>query len=319
MYNPFNRGYISVNLEKEFATIFNGDAWINMINRNNYFLNKGISISHGLELVNGLFLTTELSGAFRRSLNGYIVKNQSDSSFLGIDLPNNMPIAFDPYNALYGNIRLDYTPGQRFIREPKEKIILGSKWPTFYVQWRKGIPGVINSKVNFDYVEYGLKQTIKTGTAGTGNYTFKTGSFINKKELRFIDYKRLRRGDPLFFSNPESAFQSLDSTFPVFGRFYEGHYIHQFNGALLNKIPLFKKLQLREIAGAGLLIVPERNNLKYVEFFTGIERVFNIPFNQIGKFKLGAYVSFSAANNFKNPLQFKIGITSWDKRAGAWK
>ncbi len=318
MYNPFNRGYYNINLQKDFQFIYSGDAWINMLNRNNLFLNKGLGLGHGIELKNGLFLNTDFNIAFRRSLSGYKTVNKNDSTILGIDIPNNQPIAFSPYNALYGNIRLSYTPQQRYIREPKEKIILGSKWPTFYTLWKKGIPNIFNSKVNFDYLEHGLQQTIKFGTAGISNYTAKTGTFLNKKDLRLIDYKRLRRGDPIFFSNPAEAFQSLDSTFPVFGRFYEGHYVHEFNGALLNKIPLFKKLQLREIAGAGFLIVPERNNLKYVEIFTGIERVFNFPFSQLGKFKLGGYVSFSAANNFKNPVQFKIGITSWDKRNNKW-
>ena len=118
-------------------------------------------------------------------------------------------------------------------------------------------------------------------------------------------------------TNKGEAFQSLDSTFATFKRFYEGHYIHEFNGALLNKIPLFKKIGLREIAGAGFLIAPERN-LRYAELFTGVERVFKYPFNLLGKFKLGIYVVGSAANQFRNPVQFKFGITAWDRKKGKW-
>ena len=133
-----------------------------------------------------------------------------------------------------------------------------------------------------------------------------------------VDYQFQRRGDPLLFMNPNEAFQALDSTFPVFKRFYQGHYVHEFNGALLNKIPLFKKLQLREVGGAGFLIAPERN-LKYVEAFAGIERVFKMPFNTLSKFKLGVYIVTSAANTFSNPVQFKIGITSWDIKRNKWQ
>jgi hypothetical protein len=163
-----------------------------------------------------------------------------------------------------------------------------------------------------------MKQSIKVGLLGTSSYTIKTGSFFNTRDLEYVDYKRERRGDPLFFSNPNEAFQSLDSSFPVFKRFYEGHYVHEFNGALLNKIPFLKKLGLREIAGTGFLITPERNNLRYVEVFTGIERVFKYPFDQLGKFKLGVYISGSAANQFRNPVQFKIGVTTWDRKNGKW-
>ena len=56
--------------------------------------------------------------------------------------------------------------------------------------------------------------------------------------------------------NPENQFQMLDSTLPLKKRFYQAHMIHEFNGALINKIPLLKKLQLREIAGGGALFAP---------------------------------------------------------------
>ena len=132
-----------------------------------------------------------------------------------------------------------------------------------------------------------------------------------------MDYKFQRRGDPLFFLDPDKAFQSLDSTFPVFDRFYEGHYAHEFNGYFLNKIPFLKKLQLREVAGAGFLIAPERD-LRYFEVFAGVERVMKLPFNQLSKFKLGIYIVGSVANKFNSPIQFKIGIKKWDWRRNKW-
>jgi hypothetical protein len=230
---------------------------------------------------------------------------------------DNKAVAFESYNAVYGAIRFEYTPKQKYIREPLEKVILGSAWPTFYVSLRKGLPRIMNSKVDFDYVEAGIRQEIKLGLTGTSRYSLKTGSFINDRELRLVDYKFQRRGDPVLYMNPDEAFQALDSTFPLFKQFYQGHYVHEFNGALLNKIPLFKKLGLREIGGAGFLIAPERS-LKYAEAFTGVERVFKLPFNALSKFKLGVYVVGSVANQFANPVQFKIGITSWDTRRNRW-
>lgn len=317
MYNPFNRAFYRFEAGRDFEYIFEGDAWINMIKRSNQFLNNTVGIGHGAELVNGLFLYTDFDIALRRSLSNYKTNSKIDSLFDDLLDGNNQAPAFEPYNAAYGKIRISYTPRQRYIREPREKIILGSKWPTFYVEWRKGIPGFINSKVDFDYLEFGIQQQLKLGIAGISRYTIRSGSFPTRKDLRTIDYKFQRRGDPLLFLNPNEAFQSLDSTFPVFDRFYEGHYLHEFNGALINKIPFLKKLQLREVAGAGFLIAPERD-LRYAELFAGVERVFKWPFNPIYKFKLGVYVVGSAANQFRNPVQFKIGIMSWDRKRNKW-
>jgi hypothetical protein len=81
---------------------------------------------------------------------------------------------------------------------------------------------------------------------------------------------------------------------------------------------LFKKLELREIAGGGFLIAPERN-LRYGELFAGIEKVLKIPFNPLYKFKLGVYVIGSAANQFRNPVQFKVGFTVWDRSSNKWR
>ena len=315
MYNPFNRGFYGVSVRRDFEFIFDNDAWINMLKRSNQYLNNAVGLYHGLELFNGFFLYTDLDIALRRSLKDYKTGNVIDAFFP--DTANNKPVPFEPYNAVYGKLKLEYTPHQRYIREPREKIIMGSKWPTFYTTWRKGVSGVLNSTVNFDYWELGMRQEMSFGLLGMLHYTVTSGTFLNRKQLKLIDFQYQRRGDPLLFSNPDASFQALESTFPVFDRFYQGHAVHEFNGYFMNKIPLIKKLQLREIAGAGFLQAPEFN-LRYVEIFAGIERVFKWPFNAASKFKLGVYVVGSASNKFNNPLTFKLGVTGWDKRRNRW-
>jgi hypothetical protein len=318
-YDPFHSGSYTLSAGRDFAFIYEGDAWINMIKRNNIYLNNWVGAGTGREIVNGLVVSAEAQLALRRSVSDYQTGRLVDS-LLGdkLDMDNNQAVAFDPYNALYGKLRLQYTPFQRYRREPREKINLGSKWPTFFVQWEKGIAGPLNSEVDFDYLEAGLTQTINLGLAGVSRYTAKTGDYLNRRDLRFIDHKFQRRGDSLLFMDPHKSFQSLDSSFALFNRFYEGHLLHEFNGLFLNKIPLFKKLQLREVAGAGFLVAPERD-LRYGELFAGVERAFTSPFNPLDRFKLGVYVVSSASNQFKNPVQFKVGFTTWDKRRNRWR
>ena len=315
-YNPLNGGSYTFNVSRDFQYIYEGDAWINLLKRSNIYLNNVFGISHTLGIVDGLYLTNDFDIALRRSVADYLTNPKADSLF-GDIIVNDQAIAFEPYNAVYSRINLAFTPKLKYLREPREKIALGSKWPTFYVEWKKGMRKVFDSDIDFDYLEFGIQQKINMATLGVSNYKVRTGDFLNKKDLRMVDYTYQRQGDPLLFSNPHRAFQALDSTFPVFDRFYEGHYVHEFNGLFLNKIPLMKKLQLREVAGGGFLIAPERD-LKYFEVFAGIERVIKWPFNPLTKFKLGVYVVGSAANKFNNPVQFKIGITKWDWMRNKW-
>lgn len=316
-YNPYRNGFFSLSAGRDFQNVFEDDAWINRLKRNNIFLNNYIELGHGVELINGLMFQDHVEVAFRRSVIGYKTNAKVDSFFNNI-LGANQPRDFQPYNAVYNSIKIEYTPKQKFLREPKEKIIIGSKFPTFYVYWKKGLPGIIKSDINFDYLEYGLTQRILLGVAGVSSYTIKTGSFINTKNLQYIDYQFQRQGDPLFFQDPNKLFQSLDSTFPLFHRFYQGNYVHEFNGLLINKIPFMKPLKLQEVAGGGFLLAPERG-LKFFEAFAGIERVFKWPPNPLSKFKIGFFVVGSYANQFKNPIQFKVSFVTWDRFANKWK
>ncbi len=317
MYNPFNRGFYRIEATRDFSYIFEGDAWINKLARSNRYLNQSLGVTHGLELLNGLFLFTELDMALRKSLSQYQTVPIADDWYENF-VPENKAPDFEPYNALYGKVRLQYTPRQKYKREPREKIILGSKWPTFYTTWRTGIPNVLGSQANFNYLELGMEQAVKLGTAGVLQYNVKTGNFLSQKNLQLIDYQYQRRGDPFLLMNPQEAFQALDSSFPVFKQFWQAHAMQDFNGALLNKIPLLKKLQLREVAGAGFLIAPERQ-LRYVEFFTGIERIIDLGMPALPKIKFGVYVVASDANLFKNPVMFKVGFTTWDRFRGKWQ
>jgi hypothetical protein len=316
-YNPFNRGKFNLSAGRDFAFIFEGDAWVNMLKRSNIYLNNYFETGHELELLNGLWLSNQFEIAFRRSVSKYITNPKADSLFGGL-LANDRPVEFEPYNAFYSEIKLYFTPKQPYIREPKEKIFLPAKWPTFYVKWRKGVPGIFRSEIDFDFFEYGIEQKINFGVMGVTSYTIKTGNTPNKKNLRIVDYQFQRRGDPLLFLNPNRAFQSLDSTFALFERFYQGNLVHEFNGALVNRIPFFKKLKIQEMAGAGFLVAQERN-LVYTELFAGLERVFKWPPNPLSRFKLGVYVVSSFANTFRNPIQFKIGITTWDRFKNRWR
>jgi hypothetical protein len=316
LYNPFSRGRWKLSAGRNFEFIYPGDAWVNMLKSSNIYQNNAVELGHEVELFNGVHLSNTVEYALRRSVVGYKTGRAIDDTILGI--PNGPPVDFEPYNAAYNEVKLHLTPRMRYIREPKEKIFLGSKWPTFYIQWRKGIPKVLNSEIDFDYLELGLIHYINLGVAGNTSYIIKTGDFLNKKELKIIDFKFQRQGDPILFQNPHKAFQALDSTFPVFDRFYQGNLVHEFNGALLSKIPFMKKLKITEIAGAGFLIAPERG-LRYVEAFAGIEKVFTWPFNPLTKVKLGVYVVGSAANKFNNPVQFKVGLTTWDRFRNRWR
>ncbi len=319
LYNPFTQGKIGFNFGRKFDVLFANDAFINFFSRSNYFQKRAASLNHQVELVNGLYLKNEIEYAYRSSLANYkLVNKEIDTLFgtRGIPIFNgqNKPIDFKSYSAFYNIVTLTYTHKQMYIREPRQKVVLGSKYPTVYATWTKGVNGFLNSTVNFDAIEIGANKTFNLGTIGNSKLKIQYNNFLNKRQLKVVDYKWLRRGDPFVFFNPETNFQALDSSFATFKGNVQAHFYHEFNGALINKIPGANKLKIFESAGAGALHLPERN-INYAESFFGIEKQIRLFGQQI---KLGGFVVSSTTQTKLNPLQWKIGIKVYDAYNNTW-
>ena len=305
LYDPFKQSAVFIRFREDFDLIRQQDAISQIFLRDNFIENTRLEAGHYTELLNGLYLDTELEFNERRSISDYNFITILDSA-----INNTSPPKFETYQAFLFRARLDYTPGQKFMREPKRKVVLGSKWPTLYVGYEKGIPGFFGSDVDHDYIDFGIMQSFKIGTFGTTNYHAKTGKFLNSKILREPDYKYHRRSDPLWFSNPLYSFQGLDTSLPTLDFFLETHIVHHFNGALLNKIPFMKRTRIKSVVGAGYLYVPE-HNYQYWEFFAGLERDFKLLKRRL---RIGLYGVY-ADNNFSPPSgQFKISFSLLDER-----
>ncbi len=254
---------------------------------------------HNFELFNGFYIDCDAEFTERRSLDGY--------NFLGIFdkfIPNVEFEPFDSYQALIGTLSLSFTPYQKYMREPNRKVRLGSKWPTFYVQYERGIPKLFGSDVNHEYLVSGITQTFKIGTLGTSSYHVKSGQFLSSKALYDADFKFHRRSDPFWFSNPLFSFQDLDSSLPSRKIFYEGHIVHHDNGAILNKIPFMKKTGIGLVMGAGILYVKEFDWLHY-EMLAGLER--NFKFSK-RKLRVGIYGVLSDGNHITPQATWKISF-----------
>lgn len=318
-YNPKKFATYSVWFNKGASLINNYDAWLQLFNRKNIYQNIQGGIWHRFEIVNGLFLATSarLESRSPFSLDYRFV------TWFDKETENGLPIQFDPYNAFRTNVSLSYTPAQKYITEPNRKVILGSRWPTFSVHWEKGYTGPFNSVVDFDYLSFGIEQEFQIGTIGQSKYRVRTGKFVNQDSIFHIDRKFFRQSDQsifrFLFSNPLHSFQNLDSSYETRDFYLEAHYIHHFNGAIVNKIPFMKKTGIKALMGGGFIYLPEHKNYFYTEAFFGAERIFKFTRRRL---RIGAYVILSVASNqFTLPkedqpknLQFKVSFDIMNDR-----
>ncbi len=309
-YDPFHFGTVSASFEHGFDVIRGFDAITQIYKRDNFIEVTDLTLGNVYEISNGLYLETDFSFTERRSLEGYRFLEGSDSV-----LVNNEPSDFESYQAFIADVTLKYTPGQKYMREPNRKVVLGSKWPTFYLNYEKGISEVFGSDVNHDYIAAGIIQSFKIGTIGTSSYHLRSGTFLNTASLKEADRKFQRRSDPIWFSNPLYSFQSLDSTYPSNRIYYEGHFVHHDNGAIINKIPFMKKTRIGLVVGAGALYIPEFD-LQHYEILVGLERNFKLSKRRL---RIGIYGTLSRDNvTFKVRPDWKISFAILDNRNLKW-
>lgn len=307
-YNPYHLGDVRLYFGRSFYSVNSFDAYLNQLRISNYILHDHVGLWTRRELFNGFYVSAEAKYSQRQSVEDY-----DRTTVINQIIDENDPLSFEDYEALITETRISYTPMQKYMREPNRKIVLGSKFPTFSVGHKKGWPGPLSSDIDFDFLDFSIDQDIILGVFGNSKYKAQVGKFVNTKKLEFIDLKRFRQSDPYLYSDPLNSFQLLDTALNATDYYLEFHHIHHFNGALINNIPLIKKLRFNVVAGVGAMWIKQSDYL-HREIFAGVERVFKLGARR--RLRIGIYGVAADSNKTPFDKDFKISfdiIDTWKK------
>ncbi len=187
-----------------------------------------------------------------------------------------IPRQFTAHQAFIVSFDISFKPGQKYIQFPRNKVPIGSKYPTFSFNYTKGVENIFGSDVNFDKWKFTISDTKNFKLAGEMKYKIGIGGFLNNKKVFIQDYQHFNGNRSAAASEYINSFQLAkyyaNSTFESFYSF--GHLEHHFNGLLTNKIPMFKKLNWNLTAGTNAFYVNANSN--YFEAFVGLENIFKI-------------------------------------------
>jgi hypothetical protein len=309
-YDPMHSGIIGIWAGKLFNTITTNDALSNLFLRSNWIEEDRINLFTSREIFNGFFVSTSLKFINRYPIGGYQFGEITEDWFEG----ENIPLEFTAYKTSIVNIGVNYTPFQKYMTEPRRKVILGSKWPTFYLFYEKGVPQLMGSEVDFDLITASVEHSFKVFTLGTSSYVIRGGQFINTTDLRYVDNIIFPRGDRYFFASLMESMQIQDTTLAVSDRYLRINYIHHFNGALTNLIPLFNKTGLHAVLGASYLLIPQYN-YQYAEVFVGLERSFKA---QRARYRIGLYFVEATSTFDQIQPRIKLAFNRYNLRDNSW-
>ncbi|WP_158638298.1 DUF5686 and carboxypeptidase regulatory-like domain-containing protein [Panacibacter ginsenosidivorans] len=207
---------------------------------------------------------------------------------------------FIRHQAFIAEVSLEYQPGQQFAQFPRYRVPLGSKYPTFSLDYQKGIDNIFGSDVNFDKWTFAVTDDINLKLAGQFSYRFDIGGFINDKSVFIQDYRHFNGNQIIIASKYLNSFQTApyyaNSTTASF--YATGHVEHHFNGLLTNKIPFFKRLNWNLVAGSNAFYVNKNNN--YAEIFAGLENILKL-------FRVDVVGSYLNGNNGQVAVRIGFG------------
>lgn len=308
LYNPFKQSVFSVKTGKSFSVVQPYESFVGYMDRANYVESIYLILEHSHELFNGLYFDISFSMRQNSPISKYKFGDLNKNF-----IDNNNPRLFTTYQLFETDIYIDYVIFQKYMTEPTRKVILGSDWPKITLHFKKGIPTIFGSDINYDFLEMSVKQEFRISTLGTSIIKVSSGKYLNTSAMKYETYKIFPRSDKWFFSTPMQN-QLQDTTYITDDWYIETHYVHSFNGAFTNNIPFIRRLKIYETGGINYTWI-KQDNFHYIDLYFGFERSFRI---QRQLFKIGFFFVFGGSTNqFARPT-IQFSINHYDKSDGSW-
>ena len=140
---------------------------------------------------------------------------------------------------------LIYTPGKRTIGYGVERRDINEDYSTLLLNYTKGLQGFLESDFNYEKIQFSYTQPWQLGGFGRLLSTIEVGKTFGNVPLGLLN---VVPGNQTLFSI-YNTFPNLDFYEFVTDTYVSAHFEHNFNGRLFSRIPLLRKLNLREIVG----------------------------------------------------------------------
>jgi hypothetical protein len=205
------------------------------------------------------------------------------------------------------NLQVEYTPGRKTVGYGVERLNVDSPYSRFFVNYSQGFKGLIDSDFDYSKLQLYYKQPITIGPLGRTNLTMELGKTFGQVPLGLMS---VIPGNQTYFIIG-NTFNNLNFYEFVSDEYATLQWDHNFQGRLLSRIPLMRKLNWREIIGVRGVYgtISQENQLinasglvyqapkqPYWEYSVGIGNIFKVF--RIDASWRGNYRNIPGTNNF---------------------
>ncbi len=159
------------------------------------------------------------------------------------------------------NTRFAYN--EKFIMGEFERTSAGTTYPVINLQYTFGAKNILGSDYEYQKISLNIKHWFNVGTLGWSKYILEAGKTWGTLPYPLL---KLHEGNETFTFD-EYAFNMMNYFEFTSDKYFSFYYTHHFDGLFFNKVPLLRKLKLREVAQIkGLVGSLENKNLNYSLF-----------------------------------------------------
>lgn len=238
-----------------------------------YFKDDYLILSHKVEVANGFSVEVGASYHRRTLVDKSNLYNTQLQSHLSGKL-RNLYISFAP------RIRLEWTPKLYYYMNGKRKMNLYSRYPTFSVDWERGIKGVFRSTDRYERFEFDVQQEFNLGGMRSLFYRMGCGAFTDQGDMYFVDFVNFARNNLPMGWNDEigGAFQLLDRRwYNSSNKYIRGHFTYETPFLIFRHVRKYTSAIQNERLYGSVLYVPHL--LPYIEVGYGVgTHVFDFGF-----------------------------------------
>ncbi len=181
-----------------------------------------------------------------------------------------------------------YAPGEDIIQDDFERSVYTNYDPTFTVNVTKGIKGFLGGDYNYFKLNASLSDRLTLNPFGYSTYLLQAGKIWGDVPFPYL---KIHEGNETY-AYDTYAFNLMNYQEFISDTYASIFWEHHFMGFFLNKMPLFRKLKWREIAGMrslwgtynknhdNSLLLPGTmaglKNMPYTEFSVGLENILKV-------------------------------------------
>jgi len=148
---------------------------------------------------------------------------------------------------LSGEIR--WAPNEQFYQGKTYRIPITNKYPVFKLRYIAGVKGLMKGEYNYQNVSVRVDKRFYLSQLGYTDLTFEGGHIFGKLPFPLLTIHRANQT----YAYQINSYNLMNFMEFVSDKYAAANFDFYFNGFFFNKLPLIKKLKLREVASFKIL------------------------------------------------------------------